>query len=233
MSDERTHKVWDLPVRLFHWVLVILIAILWWSGEFGGMDVTLSLPLKGDTYLSNMDIHALAGQGVLMLVLFRLLWGIWGSTTARFTHFLHRPAVVKAKLLELLRGKPAVSVGHNPLGGLMVAVMLVVLLTQAASGLFSADDLFFSGPLAHLVSEDAVERMTAIHHLAFSALQVLIVLHIAAIGFYFLRGQNLVAPMISGRRPLAAEPQLQFVAGWRSIVSALLAVAVLVVLRSL
>lgn len=233
MSDARMHKVWDLPVRLFHWVLVILIGVLWWSGEFGGMDITLSLPVKGDTYLSNMDIHALAGQGVLILVLFRLLWGVWGSTTARFVHFLQGPSVIKAKLLELLRGKVSVSTGHNPLGGVMVAVMLLVLLAQAGTGLFSADDLFFSAPLAHLVSEDVVERMTGLHHLAFAALQLLIAVHIAAIGYYWLRGQNLVAAMITGRRQLDAEPKLQFVTGWRSLVSVLLAVAVLVVLRSL
>ena len=232
------YKVWDLPVRLFHWSLALLVLLLWLTGEFGGMDVTVSLPFKGETYFSNMDIHALAGQGVFVLVVFRLLWGIWGSTTARFSHFVHRPSTVFAKLSELLKGGLSVTVGHNPLGGAMVVALLLLLAAQSVTGLFSADDFFFEGPLAHLVSEKSVKTISEIHHLIFSILEVLIILHLLAIIFYRLRGHDLVRAMFTGRRDIDASsgPQsesLNFAPAWLALVSILCAAAALLILRAL
>lgn len=232
MGEPYSTRVWDLPTRMFHWSLVLLILVLWISGEFGGLDITVTLPVLGERYYSNMDIHALAGQGVLVLVLFRIFWGLWGSRTSRFTHFLHAPAVVWRKARELMAGKLSHSVGHNPLGGVMVLLLLIVLLMQSVSGLFSADDLFFQGPLSHLVQASAVEALTALHHWSFSGLQILIVLHLAAIGFYYFKGHNLVLPMFTGKRRLSAQQGLYFAPAWKSWLCFLLALGVVLVLRS-
>ena len=122
-------RVWDLPTRLFHWSLLVLVVVLWATGEFGGFDISTSVPGFGDVYLANMDIHAMAGQGVFVLVIFRLLWGVWGSTTAQFRHFVRGPGAVMAEARAAIRGRDRDMAGHNPLGALMV---LALLLAQAA-----------------------------------------------------------------------------------------------------
>ena len=229
----KDRKVWDVPVRLFHWSLVILVLVLWLSGEFGGFDIAFSAPWGGDVYLSNMDVHSLAGQGVFVLVVFRLLWGLWGSTTARFGHFIHHPVAVAGELMSLLKGRVQDSVGHNPLGGLMVLALLLVLLGQSVSGLFAADDLFFEGPLAHLVSDDAIDSATDLHHLFFSFLQVLVVLHIAAVFYYLLRRKNLIKPMVTGSKGHPVEESLSFSPWWLAALSLVIAAGLLWGLRSL
>jgi len=226
-------KVWDLPTRLFHWTLVVLVVLLWLTGEFGGFDVTLPIPGKGDTYFSNMDIHALAGQGVLILVLFRILWGLWGSTTARFSHFVRGPSAVVAEAISLLKGQVHTTVGHNPLGGTMIVVLLLLLAAQATTGMFSADDFFFEGPLVHLVSGDTSETMTNIHHLLFSGLQVLVIIHILAVFYYLVRGKNLIRPMVTGSTTGQDQGSLTYTSGWWALLTLAGAVTVLVVLRSL
>lgn len=234
MEKPVHQKIWDLPVRLFHWTLVVLVLLLWLTGEFGGFDVTLPLPGVGDTYLSNMDVHALAGQGVFILVLFRLLWGIWGSTTARFGHFVRHPVTVARELVAMLKGRIDHSVGHNPAGGAMIVVLLLLLAAQSITGMFSADDFFFEGPLVHLVSSDTSESLTGIHGLLFSGLQVLIVLHILAVIYHLVRGHNLIGAMFTGKRP-APQPtaQLKFSPGWLALVSLGLSAGLLLLLRSL
>jgi cytochrome b len=182
--------IWDPYVRLFHWALVALIGFLWWSGEDGGMDV--------------MDWHMLAGQAVLALVLFRLLWGLWGTRTARFGAFLRGPATLWREAAELAQGRSRDHAGHGALGGWMVMVLLAVVAVQAASGLFASDDLFTSGPLTHWVGSDAEEWLTDLHHDAFDVLLWLVGLHLAAVlVVYPLRtGINLVRPMITGYKAL-------------------------------
>lgn len=194
-------RLWDLPVRLFHWTLVVMVLLLWITGEFGGLDVTLPIPGKGDVYFANMDVHALLGQGVLVLVIFRLLWGVWGSTSARFVHFVKAPAKVVAEVRSLLGGGLPDHQGHNPLGALMVVALLLLLLAQAGTGLFSADDFFFAGPLAELVDDDWVETLTGLHESLFTALQVFILTHVAAVFYYLARGSNLIRPMLTGTKP--------------------------------
>ena len=217
-------RVWDLPTRLFHWSLVLLVLLLWLTGEFGGFSLTLSPPILGDIYLTNMDIHGLAGQGVLILVAFRILWGLWGSTTARFRHFIRGPGPVLADLKALVKGRVTESIGHNPVGGLMVVALLVLLLAQSVTGLFSADDFFFEGPLADRVDESTSETLTGLHHRLFSVLQVLIVAHIAAVLYYLVRGLNLVGPMITGRKILSRSEKLYFAPGWSALLSLVFAV---------
>jgi cytochrome b len=184
--------VWDPYVRLFHWALVALIGFQWWSGEDGGMTV--------------MDWHMLAGEAVLALVLFRVLWGLAGPRTARFADFLRGPRTLAAETAALARGRPPAHAGHGALGGWMVVLLLAVVAVIAGSGLFATDDLFISGPLSHWVSSATEDWMTGLHHDAFDVLLWLVGLHLAAVlVVYPLRARvDLVRPMITGYKRLAA-----------------------------
>ena len=172
--------VWDLPTRLFHWTLVGLLAFSWWSGK-----------------QDELELHLYSGYAILTLLLFRLLWGLFGSSTARFANFIRGPR----GLISYLNGSAAKVVGHNPLGGLSVAAMLLVLTAQVGLGLFASDDdgeVF--GPLSLWLDEDAVETITELHETLFNVLLVLIALHVAAILYYALvQRKNLVGPMLTGR----------------------------------
>jgi cytochrome b len=233
MGEPSAKPVWDLPTRLFHWLLVALVVLLWISGEFGGLDVTLPIPYVGDTYFSNMDIHALAGQGVFILIVFRLMWGIWGSTTSRFRHFIRSPGAILGEARELLKGRLPRSTGHNPLGGAMVVALILMLLAQSVSGLFASDDLFFEAPLAHMVSSDTSEMITGWHHRLFGILQILILIHIAAVVYYLVRGDNLIKAMVSGRNTSINTRGLVIKPLWLSAISLGISVAFLIFLRSL
>lgn len=179
-----TTAVWDLPLRLFHWSLVLSVI---------GAFVTIKV---GGGW---MAWHMRFGYVILTLLLFRLVWGFIGGRHARFADFIVSPGT----LLRYLRGRPGqvVSPGHNPLGSLSVIAMIVLFLTQATLGLFSNDDIFTEGPLAHLISKEASDAATGLHKLGENLLLALVALHLAAIAFYrFARGQRLVRAMISGRK---------------------------------
>jgi cytochrome b len=183
-DPPRIAKIWDLPTRLMHWALIVLIAFAWWT-------------YKTD----RMDWHRLAGYAVLALLAFRLFWGLFGSQTARFSGFVRGPAAIWRYLATGARD----SVGHNPLGGWSVVLMLIVLVAQPFSGLFASDENGLeSGPFADLVTLDRAQQAEWLHGLLFNVLLGLIALHVAAIVFYFLRRQNLVWPMLTGRGPVPA-----------------------------
>jgi len=183
---DRGVPVWDLPTRLFHWLLVALLCFSWGSGEFG-----------------KMDLHMYSGYAILTLLLFRLAWGLVGSRTARFADFV-RPAGAVAYARRLLRRDPPHRPGHNPLGGLMVLALLAAVLVMVGTGLFANDDIFTEGPLAKLVSKGLSDTLTGIHHTAFTVLQVLAGLHILAVLAYLIGlRENLIRPMITGRKPAA------------------------------
>jgi cytochrome b len=184
-------RVWDVPTRLFHWSIVALVILSWLSADQGYMTV-----------------HLWSGLILLALLLFRLGWGVLGSTTSRFSDFLHPPHKVLAYLRTQVRGGRVLQAGHNPAGGLMVVALLAVLLAQVATGLFANDGLKFSGPLALLVSDDASDRLTRIHGIIFNFILVLVWLHVVAVGFYhFVKGDNLVGPMVSGKKHRAHVPE--------------------------
>lgn len=174
-------KVWDLPTRLFHWLIVLLVGFSWYSAETG-----------------MMDWHYRSGIAALVLIVFRLIWGVIGGSTARFAHFLRPPGAV----IDHLR-RPAESThkpGHNPLGGYSVIAMLLALLVQVGTGVFAVDvDGIESGPLSYLVSFDQGRVAAEVHHIAFTVIQVLVVLHVLAIIYYRIRGRHLIGPMITGR----------------------------------
>ncbi|MBW8783909.1 MAG: cytochrome b/b6 domain-containing protein [Novosphingobium sp.] len=171
--------VWDGPTRLFHWLLAALFAFSWWSAEY-----------------DHLDWHQTSGLVLMALVLFRLMWGFFGSSTARFATFLRGPRGVAA----YLRGEEPPLPGHNPLGGWSVFVMLALLVVQIGTGLLAVDvDGIESGPLSYMVSFDDGRTAAHVHHLAFNLLLALIALHILAIAFYLVvRRRNLVRPMITG-----------------------------------
>lgn len=186
----RSVRAWDLPVRLFHWLLVVGVLVQWQTGESRALST-----------------HMQAGVALTALVVFRILWGLAGSETARFGQFLKGPGAV----IAYLRGRRAHWLGHNPLGGWSVAALLLVLLVQCGLGLIAQDvDGMESGPLSYLVSYDVSEAARIWHHRVFNLLAALIGLHLLAILWYLLSGNNLVSPMIDGRRavpPGVAEPR--------------------------
>ena len=182
--------VWDLPVRLFHWLLVGLIGLSWWTA-------------KND----QLEIHLYSGYAILTLIIFRVLWGVFGSSTAQFRNLLHRPSAIVAYIRDSRAWK---AIGHSPLGALSVLAMLVVLKLQVATGLLNADDDGLTeGPLYMKVSEAAADFAHEAHELLFKLLLTLIALHVAAILFYHVvQKKNLVGPMITGKAEVdpAAEP---------------------------
>ena len=187
-SPDATRRVaiWDLPTRLFHWLLVILIALSWWSAEY-----------------HYDDLHIWFGIAVLTLLIFRVLWGFFGSSTARFASFVKGPKAILRYLQGTWRG-----IGHNPLGALSVIALLGLTAVQVGLGLFASDeDGLVEGPLARLIGFHAQKRATDLHETLFNWLLALIALHVAAIIFYRLLGKNLVKPMISGSD--AVEPDLE------------------------
>lgn len=179
--------IWDLPTRIFHWLLAISVAAALITGEIGGTLI---------------DLHGKLGLLMVGLIAFRITWGFVGSTYARFRQFFPGPHKIKTYLAGQWHGE-----GHNPLGALSVVGLLLLLTAQLGTGLFANDDITFKGPLFALVSESMSNVLTGIHHLISSLLITLVGLHIAAILFYTkIKGQNLIVPMITGYKE--GEPSL-------------------------
>jgi len=217
-GQEARIRIWDAPVRIFHWLIVGLFGFSWWSAEN-----------------DQLDWHMLSGYVILALVLFRIYWGFVGGTTARFANFLKGPRAVAAYARRLADRPGKRSSGHNPMGGWSVALMLVLLLAQTGLGLFAIDvDGINAGPLDHLVSFDRGRQFARWHGIAFDLLLIATALHIAAIAFYALyKRENLVAAMISGKKrmPRAEAPTgLRFPSLWWAapglLVAGLLAVLI-------
>jgi cytochrome b len=179
--------IWDLPVRLFHWSLVIAIAVSWLSGQFEWLG-----------------IHYWSGLATIGLISFRILWGFFGTPTARFAQFVRGPIAA----ISYLRGAftqraPSYSVGHNPAGGLMVVMLLAVAGIQALSGLVNTDDVLFDGPLRDDVPGWLASALSWAHRPLSNLLLALIALHLVAIAVYRLvKRENLVIAMITGRAKL-------------------------------
>ena len=207
-APVRRVRIWDLPTRMFHWLLVALIPFQWWTAEE-----------------DRLDLHIISGTAILGLLLFRMLWGLFGSSTARFANFIKGPAGI----LAYLRGKAADSIGHNPVGALSVVGLLGLLSAEVVLGLLAGDeDGIESGPLSYLIEPDLSEDLADLHEDAFDVLLVLIGLHVAAIVFYALfRRKNLVGPMISGQGKAAADGgEMEAGPAWRFLVAAILAATI-------
>jgi cytochrome b len=187
MPDLRQIRIWDLPTRLFHWGVVVLIGLAWWSVS-----------------THQLGLHRLFGAAIAGLLVFRLWWGLFGGSTARFSHFLRGPRAV-AGYARGLFGHAEPSPGHNPMGGWSVALLLLLMAAIVGAGLFAGDvDGLESGPLAGLVDYDTGRLAAHWHDLLFDGLKVLVGVHLLAIGFYaVIKRENLVRAMIDGRKPVA------------------------------
>lgn len=192
--------VWDLPVRVFHWSLVILVAAAWISVETGFMT-----------------IHSWIGYGVLGLLLFRLIWGLVGSRHARFSDFVRTPGHAWGYLKHLLRRDAPPYDGHNPAGGLMVVLLLLVLLIQAGTGLFANDDLLFEGPFAPLVGGHWSAWLTDVHKANFNIIIALVVVHVAAVALHEVFGERLTLAMLHGYKE-SDQPQTRMRPVWLAVV---------------
>jgi cytochrome b len=211
-AGDAGRLVWDLPVRITHWLLVLAVSGSWLTSRLDSSYFTW---------------HEYCGYTVLVLASFRILWGFVGTRHALFREFVRGPQSMLEYLATLRGGRAAPggppSVGHNPLGAVSVVLLLAALLGQACTGLFANDDIDNAGPFYGWVSASLSNALTRWHHLIFDALELLIAVHLAAIAFYaVVRRENLVLPMIHGRKPAALVPADRAVGGSRLLLAAAL-----------
>jgi cytochrome b len=205
-SAPQPIKLWDWPIRLMHWSFALLMPALWWTWKY-----------------NHLQLHELLGYVTLGLLAFRLYWGVAGSSTARFASFVKGPRAIWG----YLRGRGPVSAGHNPIGALSVLILLGLMIGQVIIGLFTQDvDGIESGPLTYLVSYETADAARHWHDVLFDVLLGFIVLHLCAIAFYaVVKRDNLVGPMLTGRKRMATTNPPHFAPWWRVIVGAVLSAA--------
>lgn len=206
--------VWDLPLRLCHWALALAV-----SGAF----VTHWI---GDRAFA---VHVWCGYTVLVLVTFRLIWGVFGPAHARFSDFVRGPAAVIASLPTLTRRGHVPGVGHTPLGGWMILLLLALAGTQATLGLFANDEILEVGPLMGYVSDALSHRLSAWHSRLANVILAAVGLHVAAALYYrFVLGDDLVGPLVTGYKTRV--PRAAVIAGqklWLAVALVLAAAAIL------
>jgi cytochrome b len=204
-------RVWDWPVRVFHWTLVALVAF------------SVATVYAGGTW---MEWHMRSGYAVLGLLAFRIVWGFAGTRWARWSSFVHGPAAAMRYARTLVVSPHETSVGHNPIGGYMVVAMVLVLLLQALTGLFANDDILTEGPLAKFVSKDVSDRLTSIHDTNEWVIYVLAGVHVLAVLFHRVRfDERLVSAMITGVKKLPERFAGEGIAGTPSIRAVAIAAA--------
>ncbi len=202
--ETKQIRVWDLPTRLFHWSLLVAFVAAWLTGDV----------------LEIYKPHELIGFFIIGLLSFRVVWGFAGSTTARFSQFVRG----KTAVTDYLNGRWQ-GVGHNPLGGWSVLLMLTLLFVMVITGLFANNDADFSAPLTFLISEATSSLLTSIHHLVFKLLLVVVAIHVGSIYFYkIVKAKDLVTPMITGRKEVESETEAATQGG--SIIAVIVAVII-------
>jgi len=179
----------------------VLIIFLWYSA-----DIADDL----------MIWHVRAGKLLLALLIARVAWGFCGSQTARFADFIRSPKEFFNYLPFIKKTEKNNEIGHNPTGGYMVVIMMAVLFVQSISGLGNSDDIFIEGSLYRYLNENTAELMAKIHYNNFYILLILIAMHLLAIASYYLSGNNLVLPMVSGYKKIqkATKPPYFINAFW-------------------
>ena len=197
--------VWDIPTRVFHWLIVCCLPLAWWSAAE-----------------QRFDLHQWTGYTVLVLVSSRIVWGFVGSRHSRFTDFVVGPARVRA----YMRGRASSSAGHNPLGGWSVLSLLLLLLLQAVSGLFNSDDIFFSGPLYYWADADFRDVMGAVHDTVFNILVGLVCLHLFAVLYHQLKlKEKLLQAMVRGSAAGRVGTEVPVAWGWALLIVILMGLA--------
>jgi cytochrome b len=185
-DNMQEFPVWDFPTRVFHWVLVVLVAVSFTTGAIGG---------------NAMVYHERNGFAILVLLVFRIIWGFVGSRKSRFSDFVKGPAAVWRYATALFREDSERYLGHNPMGGWSVLAILLALLIQVATGLFANDDIFTEGPLFLWVSKPVSDWLTRVHRINRFVIVALVATHVSAVLFYLWgKGENLIKPMITGTK---------------------------------
>ncbi|MEY3221058.1 MAG: hypothetical protein RIT27_2415 [Pseudomonadota bacterium] len=210
--------VWDFPLRFFHWLLVICMVGSFYTGFTG-----------------EMVWHFRCGYAILTLILFRIGWGFFGSTYARFNSFLFKPSEIFNYLRQFFnKNPPNHYVGHNPMGGISVIVLLGLILIQVISGLFSTDDIASEGPLYILVSNKMASFFTTLHKTNFKFLLLIMTVHISAVFFYLLyKKENLIKPMITGYKTTFETPYLKPTKIWISSILWVLSICLVALIVNL
>jgi cytochrome b len=181
--DQRV-LVWDLPLRIFHWGLAIAFVVSWITAEAG---------------IEWADLHLYSGYSVLGLITFRLIWGIVGTRHARFRNFIRGPRALISGLDHIVKKTAPAAPGHSAVGGWASVVLIVLMLFQAASGLFITDDILFSGPYNSIVSSAVADKLGSFHNFNFNLLIIAVSAHLCVMLWYAVhKNHNLVAPMITG-----------------------------------
>jgi len=192
MTEEK-RLVWDLPLRLFHWLFALSIVASYVTAKLG---------------FDWMQWHFYLGYWMIGLLVFRILWGLFGPRHARFGSFIRNPSAIWLYLKGMFNPNSARSIGHNPVGGLMVLLMLLLVAVQAGTGLFTTDAVVWAGPYNPSVSESTASFLSTVHNWNFNFVIGAVVLHIGAILFYaFYKKQNLVVPMLHGHLPAVLVPE--------------------------
>jgi cytochrome b len=219
MKQDQSQPVWDWPVRLSHWLIVLCVAGSW-ATHYAGLQWFVW--------------HRRCGYAVLVLVAFRVIWGFVGTYHARFASFVRGPRAI----IDYLRGGAgAETIGHNPLGALSVMALLASLLFQASTGLFANDEIASTGPFYGWISHRLSNRLTSWHHVNSELLLVFIGVHLLAIAWYtFVKRQSLVRAMITGRKSARLTSATPSVGRSRSLLAlavvAALAVALMLAIRA-
>jgi cytochrome b len=206
-SIPAARMVWDLPVRVTHWAVVLAVAGCW-ATHYAGIEW--------------FDWHRRFGYTVLVLAVFRVVWGFIGTRHARFTRFVRGPRSV----LACLRAGGGATVGHNPLGALSVLALLALLLLQGTTGLFANDAIMSMGPFYGWIAPELSNRITTLHRASSDWLLALIGLHVVAVAFHVrVRRQPLVRAMITGRKPSAEVPAAEAITGSRVLLAVVIVAA--------
>lgn len=178
-QPQRVYPLWDLPVRVIHWLILVLLPASWWTAEEG-----------------YQTIHQWLGLTLLVAVLTRLCWGIIGSPQSRFRDFLRGPAAV----IAYFRGAPSSTPGHNPAGGWSAMLLWTLLLAQAVTGTVNSDDVLYTGPFYYVFDSGISDALAALHEPIFNVLLGFLALHVLTVIYYERRrGQRLVRPMVFGK----------------------------------
>ncbi|MBW8184473.1 cytochrome b/b6 domain-containing protein [Shewanella nanhaiensis] len=201
-------KVWDLPTRIFHWGMIVLLGGLWWTADAG-----------------EMDWHQVLAYSLMVFIVFRLIWGVVGSDTSRFSHFIKHPKAVLDYMKLTKEHGVSSSIGHNPLGGYMVIALIMLVSAQLTTGLFATDEIFTEGPLYSLVSSETGSLMSWLHKKIFYVMLGFASIHVLAVAYHRLKGDKLITPMITGYKQVSEASGLEL--KFTSVLVALLLVALL------
>lgn len=186
--NARPVLVWDLPTRIFHWLLVLAVAIGYLTGGEEGWLFA---------------VHTAAGYLIAVLLLFRVIWGVIGSPRSRFRDFVHGPRAVGKYARSVLALAPPRHIGHNPLGGWMVILMLLALFVTLATGLFSGEEGEGSGLLFPWIAAPGSEGLSEVHEVFANLVVGLAIVHVCAVFLdWWLTRENLISSMISGMKQL-------------------------------